>query len=935
MDKTALEALVGHVADEFTARLNRGEQPKVEEYVLLYPEAAALLRGILPTLEVLHPDEADPALEGDAVSALDLLKGCLGDFRIIREIGRGGMGIVYEAEQISLGRQVALKVLPFAAALDEKRLQRFKHEAQAAAHLHHTNIVPVFAIGCERGVHFYAMQYIAGQSLAGVIRELRPGARRESAKEIGPSAALSQVSSGMVSGWWAGAGDQPDSSPSAPAEPAAETRAAWQDTLTTEHSASSPLFFRTVARLGIQAAEALEYAHNRGVVHRDIKPANLLVDLRGDLWVTDFGMAQFCRDADLTQSGELLGTLRYMSPEQASAKPGLVDHHTDVYSLGVTLYELATLEPAFKGQDREELLRQITSEEPAPPRRLKASLPRELETIILKAIAKTPEERYGSSKELANDLRRFLEDKPILAKRPSLLERAAKWTRRHKSVVRALVGGLVIAAVGLAFSTVMVWQAKSRIEKARNRGRQAVNAMYTEFAEKWLATEPQLEEVQREFLLKALRFYEEEAEEHATDARERYERALAYQRVADIQHRFGNDVAATSAYEKAIALLQELVEAFPGEPDSRLNLTRCYAAWAYLAFLSGRNNDAEQTQRRAILVAEQLVSEFPTEPLVRLALPNFRVGLGDMLRWLGRPEEAESCFRQALPDLEQLAREFPDDPRFPNRLGHILVRWGELLQQVGSSRAEDLYRKALVIRENLSSRHPDNPTYRSGWASVSDRLGAILLADGKADEAAPFLYQSVAALEEMAAKYPKSVGYRVELAAAWDSVGRLRQATGRTRDAEQAFRRCIEVYERLCIESPGQVGGYEAPLAQLYADCPVERLRDPRRAVELGKKALAIFPKASSYWVTLGVAHYRRGEWKAAVDALETGLRQDRPDTGRGSFFLAMAYARLGNAEQARRSFEQAVQWMDTNQPRNPDLVRVRAEAEGLLSGRR
>src|SRR5262249_14812293 len=168
MDKTALEALVGQVADEFTARLKCGEQPDVEDYARQYPEAAELLRGILPTLEVLHPEEAGSERDNDPTSALELLKGCLGDFRIIREIGKGGMGIVYEAEQISLVRRVALKVLPLAAALDEKRLQRFKHEAQAAAHLHHTNIVPVFAIGCDRAVHFYAMQYIAGQSLAAV-----------------------------------------------------------------------------------------------------------------------------------------------------------------------------------------------------------------------------------------------------------------------------------------------------------------------------------------------------------------------------------------------------------------------------------------------------------------------------------------------------------------------------------------------------------------------------------------------------------------------------------------------------------------------------------------------------------------------------------------------------------------------------------------------
>jgi serine/threonine protein kinase len=502
---------------------------------LLYPDAATFLRGILPTLEVLHPDDAESEPGRHSVSALDVLKGCLGDFRIIREIGRGGMGIVYEAEQISLVRQVALKVLPFAAALDEKRLQRFKHEAQAAAHLHHTNIVTVFAIGCERAVHFYAMQYIAGQSLAAVIQEIREfSGRGRSAERSGESSKISQVSSSILSGRWVeGAEDNP-SSQSVRESPEEETVPELRDALTTDRSSESPLFFQTIARLGIQAADALEYAHKRGVIHRDIKPANLLIDVEGNLWLTDFGMAQFRTDADLTQSGDLLGTLRYMSPEQASGKRELVDQRTDIYSLGVSLYELSTLEPAFHGQDREALLRLITSEEPPQPRKLNRAVPGELETIILKAIAKTPEERYGSAGEFAEDLRRFLDDRPILARRPSLLEKMAKWLRRHKGLVRALGAGLIVAAAAFAVSTVMVWQAKRRAEdayaaeaRARKRARQAAKDMYTQFAEKWLANEPRMEEVQREFLLKALRFYEEEAEEQGMDAHERYERALA------------------------------------------------------------------------------------------------------------------------------------------------------------------------------------------------------------------------------------------------------------------------------------------------------------------------------------------------------------------------------------------------------------------------
>jgi serine/threonine protein kinase len=184
-----------------------------------------------------------------------------------------------------------------------------------------------------------------------------------------------------------------------------------------------------------------------GVVHRDIKPANLLVDVRGKLWVTDFGLAHCQSQAGLTMSGDLVGTLRYMSPEQALAKRVLIDHRTDIYSLGVTLYELLTLEPAFNGGDRQELLRQIAFEDTRPPRRLNKPIPAELETIVLKAMEKNPAERYATAQELADDLRRFLEDKPIRAKRPTLVQRAGRWGRRHTSVIwSAAIISLILAA---------------------------------------------------------------------------------------------------------------------------------------------------------------------------------------------------------------------------------------------------------------------------------------------------------------------------------------------------------------------------------------------------------------------------------------------------------------------------------------------------------
>jgi serine/threonine protein kinase/tetratricopeptide (TPR) repeat protein len=364
------------------------------------------------------------------------------------------MGVVYEAEQVSLGRRVALKVLPFASALDAKQLQRFQNEARAAAGLHHTHIVPVYGVGCERGVHYYAMQFIDGHTLAAMVAELRRLAGREavdSSEAAGPAAALA---SDMASGRWtpqqqgSAEGQPPGPYPppaEAPGAPTTETTPS-PAAAPTRRSTGDAAYFRTVAGLGLQAAEALEHAHQLGVVHRDVKPANLLVDGRGHLWVTDFGLANVQGNAQLTLTGDLVGTLRYMSPEQALGQRLGIDHRTDVYSLGVTLYELLTLEPAFAGSDRQEVLRRITTEEPPPPRRLNKAIPAELETIALKAMEKNPADRYATAQELADDLGRFLRDEPIGAKRPTLVQQARKWTRRHRPVVRTAVTALVLLA---------------------------------------------------------------------------------------------------------------------------------------------------------------------------------------------------------------------------------------------------------------------------------------------------------------------------------------------------------------------------------------------------------------------------------------------------------------------------------------------------------
>ncbi len=495
------EVRLVEVLDAYLAAAQEGTAPARDALLAEYPELAEDLDACLASLEFIRQasltapplvadEQAVEAGEGETEPGI----GVLGDFRLIAEVGRGGMGVVYEAVQRSLNRRVALKVLPFAAAMDPTQLRRFQTEALAAAQLHHTHIVPVYSVGCERGVHYYAMQFIEGQTLAQAIAERRrieeplPPARRGPSPsplrgEGGPQGRMrgerDQARSGppLPSPLWGEGGPQgrmrgepdhphPDPPPSRGRENGGGPRA--RRSATPAPSSRTREYFRTAAVLGIQAAEAVDHAHKVGIVHRDIKPANLLLDVQGNLWVTDFGLARLQDDVGLTITGDLVGTLRYMSPEQALAKRGYLDHRTDIYSLGATLYELVTLQPAIDGQDRQEVLRKITQDEPAPPRRLNPAIPRELETILLKAINKEPELRYTTAQALADDLRRYLDDKPIKAKRPTWLEQIVKWSRRHRLIVAAAGLVLVFASAGLAVGMALLAREQSRTQQQRD-----------------------------------------------------------------------------------------------------------------------------------------------------------------------------------------------------------------------------------------------------------------------------------------------------------------------------------------------------------------------------------------------------------------------------------------------------------------------------------
>jgi serine/threonine protein kinase len=541
-DPRVIEAL-----DQYLAALESGEKVNRQAFLARHPEIAAPLAECLDGIEALHGVQAEQkrsegsGLRTEEKQTLSLQSSPspapLGDFQIVREIGRGGMGVVYEAVQLSLGRRVALKVLPFAAGLEAKQLQRFKTEAHAAAQLHHTNIVPVYAVGVERGLHFYAMQLIQGTDLAEFITAVR----LEEARLRGqPVSAAPEQPKGAPSGPW-------PSPAGAEAAPTDTVPSNLRARLSTERSRHPMTFYRTLARLVAQAAEGLDYAHGMGVIHRDVKPANLLVDERANVWLTDFGLAQLHTEVGVTQTGDLVGTLRYMSPEQASGRRFQIDHRTDVYSLGATLYELLTLQPIFDGTDRQTLVLQILYEEPRPPRSVDPTIPAELETIVLKALHKAPDDRYATARELADDLERFLRDEPIWARRATMLQRGRKWLRRHPAVP---IAGTVLLVLLSACSLVAAWLVRGEQEKAqhayqqeRQRAREAearfqlarrsVDSLI-QLAEQELADNPQMQGLRKQLLEEALGYYQDLIEQRRDDPDAQAELTTTRERVRKI-----------------------------------------------------------------------------------------------------------------------------------------------------------------------------------------------------------------------------------------------------------------------------------------------------------------------------------------------------------------------------------------------------------------
>lgn len=505
-----LGELLDDAIDEIVWMQSKGLRPQLEDFIRRFPLVEEQLRETFPALLMLgHLHDGSNTSHPDAETIIDEhsreFPNRLGDFELHKEIGRGGMGVVYSATQISLNRPVALKILSRHLSTNPKFTARFLRESQSAARLQHPNIVQVFGNGNDQGFSFYAMQLIHGQSLERVLNEiqfLNCNQKRQMQRKDWHARTTALPISQMLA-----EKDLPsdiERSPKNLMDPLSLSgelsidEMEWRPVLKSrsdkdtvdethypsmglDHSGiSSHRYYTNVARLAKSVASAIHYAHLNGIIHRDIKPSNLVLDDAGTIWVTDFGLAKLKTESDLTQTGDVMGTLRYIAPEQLDGESGA---SCDIYSLGATLYEMLTLQAVIRSDNKIEMMQQVREREPLLPRNIDPRIPIDLETITLKALEKDPKKRYQSGLEIAEELQRFLDGRPILARPTSSLERSIRWAKRNRPLaisIVALAMCLIVASIGstiaaIAFRNLAASESASRLQ-ANNEKQKAISA---------------------------------------------------------------------------------------------------------------------------------------------------------------------------------------------------------------------------------------------------------------------------------------------------------------------------------------------------------------------------------------------------------------------------------------------------------------------------
>jgi tetratricopeptide (TPR) repeat protein len=874
-----------------------------------------LVASVSPSLQ---PTRAMPGRAGRSGGPVPAPPG----YQILGELGRGGMGVVYKARQVGLNRVVALKMILAGGHAGAHDLARFRAEAEAVARLQHPNIVQIYEVGEHEGRPYFSLEYVDGGNLAHHI----------------------------------------DGQPQPP---------------------------RRAAEVLKALAEAMDCAHRAGILHRDLKPANVLMAPGRDApvvgagaerpplagWVpkvTDFGLAKRLEEeAGQTREGAILGTPSYMAPEQAAGKVRELGPAVDIYALGAVLYDLLTGGPPFRGSTVMDTLQQVLHQEPVPPARVTAKVPRDLETICLKCLEKEPKKRYASAAALADDLGRFLSDRPILARPTPAWERAYKWARRRPAqAALALVISLSLLALGgggLAYAhhaDRLRRAADNSAEKARaaesdsrakrreaeanfRRACAAVDDLLERIGKQRLAHEPRQERLRRDLLEQALAFYRQFLDERGDDPLVRWRTGVALRNAADVEGLLGKQAEAERHYERALELLGGLAKEFPDDASYRRDLALARYRLGLLLAQGQRLAQAEEAYRAARDLQRQLVAEAPREPgpLQELAATTHALGL--LLRQRNQNGEAEEAYRESILLCERLLADFPPRPAYRQELARALNKLGELEAALG--RADEAGRSYRAARDRLlelTREAPDNPEYQEELALTHDQFGQ-LLRDSDPKEAEAEYREALRLSEKLVADYPATPTYRQELATTLNNLGVLLQAAGRRAPAEEAFNRALAIKDRLAAGVPW-VPELRLNLAGSLNNRGIQLLTENRlaeaasaygRAVELLRALHAEHKDTPAYEqelarTLLNKAILRQAQRKPAdaeklyAEALTTqqGLADRFPKVPEYSYELARTYLNRGALLQtngkpdgAEKSYHKGLDLLAELAPRHPE----------------
>ena len=695
--------------------------------------------------------------------------------------------------------------------------------------------------------------------------------------------------------------------------------------------AGTPQPARDAAKTVQALAQAMDYAHRRGIMHRDLKPANILLTSDGVPKITDFGLAKrFDEDASQTRTGAILGTPSYMAPEQAAGKSKDVGPPADIYALGSILYELLTGRPPFRGETVLDTIKMVQSVEPLPPTRLHAKVPRDLETICLKALNKEPRKRYESAGLLAEDLRRFLDGEPILARPTPLWEHAWKWTRRRPAVAALIAVSTVAVLVLSGFGYVLASRESQRATEAitlrnaaeerrleaeaeRNRAQEqekiaeqrreeaerqreradknfeqaiaAVDAMLTRVGEEKLVHEPRMEKVRRDLLQKALRFYERFRDTQGDSLYLLLQTGRAQQRVGDIQQLLGEKAAAEKAFRSAIDFFTDLTRKLPNQAEIMRNLSASYAKLSLLLQETGRRQEADQVFQKSLDLKLQLVARYPNSPDFRYDLATSFQNRALLLQTYQDLSDADEDYRRAVDLFGQLASDSPDVVSYQQELARATLNYAVLLHTTNRSRkAEELFQKATDVLVKLVARSPENEEFQKELGRAYKNLGVVKQMTGNVRDAERNYRAAIETFGKLAENFPTVPEHRQELAAATTNLSNLLDATKRPEEAEKLTLQALDLQTKLASDFP-TVPGYRQELARslnaygilLAGTSRAYQAEDAwRRAISIQKQLASEFPKEPAYRQELGRSHMNLGILLAGQNHLERAEEEYR-----------------------------------------------------------